>query len=51
MTTLRPGDLIATGTPGGVGHARKPPRYLAEGSLVVTEIGGIGRLQNTARSS
>jgi acylpyruvate hydrolase len=29
IMTLRPGDLIATGTPGGVGHARKPPRYLA----------------------
>ena len=28
MVRLNPGDLIATGTPGGVGHARKPPRYL-----------------------
>jgi acylpyruvate hydrolase len=49
ITTLRPGDVIATGTPGGVGHARKPPRYLADGSLLVTEISGIGRLENTAR--
>jgi len=46
MVRLRPGDLIATGTPGGVGHARKPPRYLQGGELVVTEIEGIGRLVN-----
>ena len=32
IVTLVPGDVIATGTPGGVGHARKPPRYLADGS-------------------
>jgi acylpyruvate hydrolase len=51
ITTLRPGDVIATGTPGGVGHARKPPRYLADGDVVITEIGGIGRLENVARSS
>ncbi len=49
IVTLRPGDIIATGTPGGVGHARTPPRYLTEGSTVVTEISGIGRLENTAR--
>ena len=46
--TLRPGDVIATGTPGGVGHARKPPRYLTHGSRLVTEIDGIGRLENVA---
>lgn len=51
ILTLRPGDVIATGTPGGVGHARKPPRYLTDGTVVVTEIGGIGRLENTARSA
>lgn len=51
ILTLRPGDVIATGTPGGVGHARKPPRHLADGMTVVTEIGGIGRLENTARAS
>ncbi|TDB91528.1 FAA hydrolase family protein [Actinomadura sp. KC216] len=50
ILTLRPGDVIATGTPGGVGHARKPPRYLTEGSTVITEIEGIGRLENTART-
>ena len=46
MVRLNPGDIIATGTPGGVGHARKPPRYLAGGEVVVTEIEGIGRLVN-----
>ncbi len=46
MITLRPGDVIATGTPGGVGHARKPPRYLAPGSTVRVEIDGIGALEN-----
>jgi acylpyruvate hydrolase len=49
--TLRPGDVIATGTPGGVGHARKPARYLADGDTLVTEIDGIGRLKNVARAS
>lgn len=44
---LDPGDLVATGTPGGVGHARKPPRYLVDGSEVVTSIEGIGTLRNT----
>ncbi|GGJ44157.1 fumarylacetoacetate hydrolase family protein [Streptomyces brasiliensis] len=43
---LNPGDIIATGTPGGVGHARKPQRYLVGGETVVTEIEGIGRLEN-----
>ncbi|MFC5821987.1 fumarylacetoacetate hydrolase family protein [Nonomuraea harbinensis] len=51
IMTLRPGDVIATGTPGGVGHARKPPRYLADGGTLVTEIEGIGRLENRARRS
>ena len=48
MITLRPGDVIATGTPGGVGHARNPPRYLQDGEVVTVEIGGIGRLDNVA---
>jgi acylpyruvate hydrolase len=47
--TLRPGDVIATGTPGGVGHARTPPRCLAHGATLVTEVEGIGRLENVAR--
>lgn len=46
IITLVPGDLIATGTPGGVGHARKPPRYLVAGSTVVTRIEGVGELRN-----
>jgi acylpyruvate hydrolase len=49
ILTLRPGDVIATGTPGGVGHARKPPRYLGDGARLVTEISGLGRLENVAR--
>jgi acylpyruvate hydrolase len=51
IMTLRPGDVIATGTPGGVGHARKPARYLADGNVLVTEISGIGRLENSVRAS
>lgn len=50
ITTLRPGDVIATGTPGGVGHARKPPRYLTDGTVLTTRISGIGALVNTART-
>jgi len=46
MVRLNPGDIIATGTPGGVGHARKPPVFLQEGDTVVTEIAGLGRLEN-----
>ena len=44
--TLVPGDLIATGTPGGVGHARKPPRYLTAGMELVTRVNGIGECRN-----
>jgi len=51
IMTLRPGDVIATGTPGGVGHARKPPRFLRDGDVLVTEVEHLGRLENTARSS
>jgi acylpyruvate hydrolase len=46
IITLVPGDLIATGTPGGVGHARTPPRYLAPGSELVTRIEGVGECRN-----
>ena len=46
MVRLNPGDVIATGTPGGVGHARKPARYLVGGETVVAEIDGIGHLEN-----
>ncbi|MFI7040468.1 fumarylacetoacetate hydrolase family protein [Microbispora rosea] len=47
IVRLNPGDVIATGTPGGVGHARTPKRYLTGGERVVAEIQGIGRLENT----
>ena len=46
VVRLNPGDLITTGTPGGVGHARRPARYLAGGETVVAEIEGIGALRN-----
>jgi 2,4-diketo-3-deoxy-L-fuconate hydrolase len=44
VVELLPGDLIFTGTPPGVGAGMKPPRFLVEGELLVTEIDGIGRL-------
>ena len=44
--TLEPGDIISTGTPGGVGHARTPPEFLHAGDLLETEIVGIGLLRN-----
>ncbi|MCX4850601.1 fumarylacetoacetate hydrolase family protein [Streptomyces sp. NBC_00893] len=46
ITRLNPGDLIATGTPAGVGHAREPKVYLAGGETVVTEIEGLGACAN-----
>jgi 2-keto-4-pentenoate hydratase/2-oxohepta-3-ene-1,7-dioic acid hydratase in catechol pathway len=45
--TLEPGDLIATGTPGGVGFARTPPRYLQDGDVLETTIAKIGNLTNS----
>jgi len=47
--TLEPGDVIATGTPSGVGVFRDPPRFLADGDVVTVEIERIGRLVNTCR--
>ena len=44
--TLEPGDVIATGTPSGVGFARTPPEFLKAGDLVECEVEGIGRLRN-----
>jgi acylpyruvate hydrolase len=49
IVTLRPGDVIATGTPGGVGHARKPPRYLTDGAVMTTRIAGVGECRNVCR--
>jgi 2-keto-4-pentenoate hydratase/2-oxohepta-3-ene-1,7-dioic acid hydratase in catechol pathway len=48
--TLEPGDVIATGTPGGVGFARKPPRFLKDGDVVIVEVQGIGQLRNPVRN-
>jgi 2-keto-4-pentenoate hydratase/2-oxohepta-3-ene-1,7-dioic acid hydratase in catechol pathway len=47
FTELRPGDVIVTGTPGGVGFTRKPPQLLTPGRQVVVEIDRVGRLENT----
>ena len=44
--TLKPGDIIATGTPAGVGIGFDPPRYLKHGDVVRVEIDGIGALEN-----
>jgi len=48
--TLEPGDLIATGTPSGVGYAMEPPQFLRDGDTVVCEIAEIGKLENTMRT-
>ncbi len=48
-TTLLPGTVIMTGTPGGVGMARKPPVYLKAGDTVEIEISGLGTLRNRVR--
>ena len=44
--TLQAGDVVLTGTPGGVGLHRKPPRFLADGDVVEVEIEGVGTLRN-----
>lgn len=44
--TFQPGDLVWTGTPGGVGEAQQPPRFLRHGDVVETEISGIGCMRN-----
>ena len=48
--TLMPGDVILTGTPGGVGHYRQPSRYLQDGDVVSVEIAGLGTLTNHCRT-
>ena len=47
IMTLRPGDLIFTGTPDGVGAARTPPVFLQDGQVVTTRIEGLGEMVNT----
>jgi len=51
VATLEPGDLIMTGTPGGVGQSRTPPRWLQEGDVVETEVDGIGTMRNPVRTA
>jgi 2-keto-4-pentenoate hydratase/2-oxohepta-3-ene-1,7-dioic acid hydratase in catechol pathway len=46
VVTLEPGDVVATGTPAGVGFARKPPRWLKAGDEVAVSIERIGELRN-----
>jgi 2-keto-4-pentenoate hydratase/2-oxohepta-3-ene-1,7-dioic acid hydratase in catechol pathway len=48
--TLEPGDLIATGTPGGVGDSRSPKRYLQDGDVVEIYVEGVGTLRNPVRA-
>ncbi len=49
--TLEPGDILATGTPSGVGYAMDPPRWLSGGDVVCCTIEGIGELTNTIRNT
>jgi len=46
FATLEPGDLILTGTPGGVGFRREPQLLLGDGDTVVVEVDGVGRIEN-----
>ena len=48
--TLEPGDIIATGTPSGVGFARKPQEFLKAGDVMETEIAGVGVIRNTIQT-
>lgn len=49
--TLQPGDIIATGTPAGVGIGFNPPRFLKAGDRIDIEISGLGRLENTVAAA
>jgi acylpyruvate hydrolase len=51
IMTLSPGDVIATGTPAGVGHGMKPPMYLQPGDVVRMEITGLGTLENPIKEA
>lgn len=50
VMTLEPGDVIFTGTPGGIGAATKPPRWLRKGDRVRVEIDGLGAIENVVRT-
>ena len=47
---LKPGDIIATGTPNGAGARFDPPKYLKDGDVVEVEVSGIGLLRNTVKT-
>lgn len=49
--TLRAGDVLLTGTPSGIGNARTPPVYLAEGDQLIVRATGLGELHNTVRGT
>jgi acylpyruvate hydrolase len=51
IVTVRPGDVIATGTPAGIGAARTPPEFLVDGDVVTTSIEGVGECRNVCRFS
>jgi 2-keto-4-pentenoate hydratase/2-oxohepta-3-ene-1,7-dioic acid hydratase in catechol pathway len=51
ITLLHPGDILATGTPGGVGFSRKPPIWMQVGDVCTIEISGIGALSNKVVSA
>ena len=51
LMTLEPGDIIATGTPSGVGFKRKPPLFLQDGDVVEVEIERIGRIRNPVKQA
>jgi 2-keto-4-pentenoate hydratase/2-oxohepta-3-ene-1,7-dioic acid hydratase in catechol pathway len=47
--TLEPGDVVVTGTPAGVGYARKPPVWMKPGDTVEIEVEGLGKLVNVVQ--
>jgi acylpyruvate hydrolase len=49
FTTVLPGDVILTGTPGGVGFRRNPQVFLTDGAEITVEVDGVGTLTNRAR--
>ena len=49
--TLRPGDVIVTGTPSGVGHARRPQLWMKDGDICEVEVSQIGILRNPVRDA
>ena len=51
FTVLSPGDIVLTGTPGGVGMGKTPPQYLVDGDVLVTSIVGIGSQRNVMKAA